>query len=125
MQFVLPLNDTQLVFLPGDATGLSEIYAAQVTIKSSQAQNVNILCAYMLDQRDITELAVKLVITHIRTPLPAHFTISGDRYTVTATHKRWNYGKKLQMKWGETKVKPCKDKWTFVFCPEGLKDERE
>ncbi len=34
MHFVLPLNETRLVFIPEDATSLPEPYVAQVTIKS-------------------------------------------------------------------------------------------
>ena len=29
--------------------------------------------------------------------------------------KAWVYGQSLQLKWGEMCVRPCEDKWVFVF----------
>lgn len=29
--------------------------------------------------------------------------------------KTWIYGKGLQLKWGEMRVRPCEDKWVFIF----------
>lgn len=35
--------------------------------------------------------------------------------TVNIERKAWVYGKSLQLKWGEICVRPCEDKWVFVF----------
>jgi hypothetical protein len=29
--------------------------------------------------------------------------------------KEWKYGKALQLSWGDQPVRPCEEKWIFVF----------
>lgn len=36
-------------------------------------------------------------------------------FFVFIERKAWVYGQSLQLKWGEMCVRPCEDKWVFVF----------
>ena len=41
--------------------------------------------------------------------------INDTLFFVLIERKAWVYGKSLQLKWGEMCVRPCEDKWVFIF----------
>lgn len=71
--------------------------------------------AYLRAQRDITTAIERLLVAHILSPLPHQIRLEGNGYSLHGEHKEWKYGKALQLAWGDQRVRPCKEKWSFVF----------
>ena len=46
---------------------------------------------------------------------PDYEMIPTTPFFVYIERKAWVYGKSLQLKWGEMCVRPCEDKWVFIF----------
>ncbi|KIP06358.1 hypothetical protein PHLGIDRAFT_19469 [Phlebiopsis gigantea 11061_1 CR5-6] len=71
---------------------------------------------YANHEDEISELLLKLVIVHLREPLPQRFVVDEDEYAITAARKPWVYGKRIFiLSWGEERILPCQDKWRFTF----------
>ncbi|CAL1699761.1 unnamed protein product [Somion occarium] len=83
-RFLLPLNDTTVVFLPPDDTGLPTPYAAQITVKTERRPNVGILSTHFLVQHEITDLILKIVSAHIHESFPPYAVFDGAQYTLFA-----------------------------------------
>ena len=79
-----------------------------------------------------------LVFAHIFTALPKEVHVRGPGYILTGSEwinfaifeqslqmwttgrKPWESGKTLSLNWGENVIRPCEDKWNFVFEVEEL-----
>lgn len=87
-RFLLQLNDTQLIFLHPEDTGLPEPYVVQVTIKSDPSNrppNVAALTTFFLAQHDITELIVRVINAHILSSFPPYVVFEDEKYSLAAS----------------------------------------
>jgi len=53
--------------------------------------------------------------THITTSLPPEIVLEGKDYSLRGRREEWKFGKGLRLLWGDEEVRPCDDKWVFVF----------
>ncbi|KAI0075520.1 hypothetical protein K474DRAFT_1708948 [Panus rudis PR-1116 ss-1] len=121
-RFLLPLNDTVVVFVHPRDTGTTSPHVVQITIKSKREPDVGLLSAYFLEQHDITELVLKVVSEHIDKSFPPYVVFEGSRYSLIATRRRWTYGQDVYFLWGNEPITPCQYKWTFLFDAEDTND---
>ncbi|KAI0630988.1 hypothetical protein C8Q77DRAFT_1198982 [Trametes polyzona] len=81
--------------------------------------DVDVITTYYLVQHELSELVLRVVGAHQQTPFPSPLMFEGQRYTLTATHAPWPFGKRVSFMWGDDRLQTCEDKWTFVFKVRG------
>ncbi|KAF8960313.1 hypothetical protein BDZ97DRAFT_2060702 [Flammula alnicola] len=120
-RYCIPLSKSTLLFFPPNASltdgknNETEGRVVLVTIKQSHQDTMKEITTFFVAQYEITKTIESLVFAHIFTYLPPEVRIQGLGYIITGKRKTWNYGKTLKLKWGEKTVRPCEDKWTFIF----------
>lgn len=110
----IPLNKTSLIFLHPDQTPTRNPLIAQVTVRHAGESVVDELAQFYVFHHEITYAIETLICAHISTPLPPTLEIEGEGFVIRATRKSWVYGRNLEIRWGDLRVVPLEDKWTFV-----------
>ncbi|KAF8884929.1 hypothetical protein CPB84DRAFT_1788880 [Gymnopilus junonius] len=77
------------------------------------------MMAFFHAQDDISKAIESVVFAHIIGSLPVEIRIQGKDYILKGTlkpeRKVWKLGKTLDLTWGDRPIRPCDDKWTFIF----------
>ncbi|KAI8976631.1 hypothetical protein BD414DRAFT_496070 [Trametes punicea] len=114
---LIPLDDTVVVCLGrGEAGGSGRpCHVVQITCKADSPNDIDSIATYYLVRHELSELILRIVITHLARPVPSPLIFEGEQYRVHATHAPWSFGKKVVFMWGNELLEVCEDKWTFVF----------
>lgn len=113
----LPLNEPVLLLLPSNETGLEHNYVTRVVVETKgRTCNASTLISFYLAQDEISRLIPKVITAHLHEPLPSSSILfQGDAYTLLAEVGTWEFGQKLELKWGDRDVISCAERWMFQF----------
>lgn len=116
MRYYLPLNKSSLVFFPPQSlVDLQGPYIVQVMIKQAHKEAIHNILTFYLAQPEITKAIETVLIAHISVPLPLEIQLDGDGYVLRGKRKQWDYGKGLELRWGDQPVRVADEKWLFMF----------
>ncbi|KDR80080.1 hypothetical protein GALMADRAFT_265265 [Galerina marginata CBS 339.88] len=135
MHYFIPLNQSTLLFFPSDPVQNPNVpvnpksdgkdlnnkseenggYVVQVMIKQARRNVIKEMTTFFLVQYEITKVVESIVFAHIFSPMPPEVRIEGRGYVLKGRRRSWDYGKTLNLRWGEDATKQCEDKWVFLF----------
>ncbi|KAI5118483.1 hypothetical protein M0805_003515 [Coniferiporia weirii] len=119
MSLLFALGKTTLLFLPGKGQDHRVAQVTLNTVGETQGGTVDTIASFFLVQHQVSELITRVVKAHQTQPLATPVPFAGDQYTLVANKKPWAYGATLKLGWGDERVQPCADKWTFTFSLAG------
>ncbi|PPQ80572.1 hypothetical protein CVT25_001606 [Psilocybe cyanescens] len=118
-------HDTPPVDIIDNQGSQSEAYVVQVKIKQAHDNEFKELSTFFLAQYDITKAVESVLFAHIFAIVPPEICIEGDGYILRGKRTHWVYGQTLKLRWGQEHVRPCQDKWMFIFELANLESANE
>ncbi|KAI0760088.1 hypothetical protein C8Q74DRAFT_201382 [Fomes fomentarius] len=89
-RLLFPLNDTVVVALPTSDAHIPT-HVAQVTVKAERPERVETITTYYLVRHDLSELILKVIMTHLEDALPQVLVFEDLRYTLRAGKPHCNH----------------------------------
>ncbi|KAJ7741979.1 hypothetical protein DFH07DRAFT_50122 [Mycena maculata] len=115
----LRLGKATLVFFPpqvrADGRVLLEPHVVQVMMKTERYPTREEVKMYCDALDEITAAVEAILIEDLIAPLRSKIQIDGDGYVLTADKLEWQFGRCLELRWGNGAVRACAQKWVFRF----------
>ncbi|KAJ8463659.1 hypothetical protein ONZ45_g17505 [Pleurotus djamor] len=118
--YTLPLNRAVLLALTdAEMSNYATAHTScvlQVMIHTKDRKaTVEDLTIYFLYQHQISSAVEAILLGDVISPGTDPVIIRGKEFTLSGTKRDWQYGQKIDWRWGDEGMTPHQSKWRFLF----------